>query len=410
MRLTHAESARVSYDEDGAGVLELAAEADLSDMARAPVRVMCGYDGAHHEYFTGTLGRPVYDGRSGITDVEAYGVLGAMGRQYFEDPTTLQGISLRGFFGIISSLLYDSRVRIDVRSGGATIEDTVLPPEDSLREGAEAVVEAFDHVMRDRPGFGLLVHPRPRPQALGQYAAVFSAADYPVGQPKITPADGSGAGPYAKVVVHRRGEDGVEEIWAEAPVAVGSTYQPKPNEIYWVHDFDGDQAEAQSTAASTARALTIDAFAGELSGATPRSDLLQDSPVLFEVIDDDWRSPKDRRSQLRRHYAATITETELDLVAESFDVRFDALLVFEEEIPESTAPTAPSPYVVLAPDAVYATAFGEDAYGVFFRLESEEDYAGEDTQGLWVDPDLGGGEAAEEAGEDTGGLWVEVSS
>lgn len=415
-RYRNAERARVFYGKDGSGVLDFAVEADLSGMTRAPVRVMCGYEGGAGEtaelteWFTGDLGKPSYDPGTGVSEVEAYGILGAMGRQYFDKPTTFQGVTLRGFFGKIRALLYDARARIDVRSGGLSIEDTVFPGEDHLREGAEAILEGFDHVMRERPGFGLIVTPRPRPAALGKYTAVFSEPDYPVGQPKIVQ---SGEGPYAKVIVYRRNESGVEVVRAEAKVTQNGAYKAKPNEIYPVPDFDGDQATAQSVASSTANALVIDGFSGRLEDFSPNMDLLVDSPVLLKRVE---REPGSRaslgfagtRRSYNRHYAAVITTAEIDLKEISMTVSFDALRIKDEEIPSRQVPLPPSPYAIPAEGTVFATPFGTGEYGrLYFRRGSNFPYAGEDAAGLWVDPSLA--ENGEVGVDEYGRIFVEVS-
>ena len=381
----------VSYDKDGGGTLDLEVEGDLSNLWRAPVRVFCGYDGDAYEYFTGNLGRPDYNPRTGITKVEAHGVLGRMGRQYFDEALVLQGMTLAGFFGHIRRLLYDTRIRIEVKGGRAEVEDTTLPPEDDLREGAEAVVESFGFVMRDRPGLGLAVHPKPRARALTRYDAVLAPADCPVGQPEIDPTT---EGPFAKVVVHRRDQEGNEVVWAEAKVSNDSRYKPRPNEIYWIHDFDGDQKEAQNTASETARSLTVDAYAGTVKGVDPRP-LYPDSSLLLRTEDDDHKE----------NYAAVVTECELDLVGESMSATFDALRVFRKRAQRAEIPELPSPYLLRATGSEAETAFGEDAEGVYFRLFSEEDYAGVDATGLYVDPST----ETDEVGEDEHGLWVEVS-
>ena len=392
----HAEKAVVSFDPDGAGVLALEVEADLSGMTRAPVSVICGYDDDLYEYFTGDLGKPSLDSYAGITTVEAYGVLGRMGRQDFGEPLTFQGVTLRGFFGSILALLYDPRLRIEVRGPNPTLEDTIMPPESALREGAEAVLEGFDHVMRERAGFGLVVTPHPRPAALGKYAAIFGPADYEPGQPKIEPV---GDGPYAKVIVHRRDESGNEVVWAAAKVTNDGAYKPRPNEIYWIHDFDGDQAAGQSTASVTARALMVDGFTGKMENATPRADLVQDDPVLFERIE------KVEGKNRRRQYASVLTEMEMDLVAETWSPSFSALMVLDEEIRERPVPAILSPYVIPAEGSLHATAFGEDAEGLFFRLGSGEPYAGEDETGFYIVPGIDP-EATETAAD---GVSVEVS-
>lgn len=395
IKLRHAETAEVSYDEDGAGALTLRAEVNLSGMARAPVRVFCGYGpGQLSEWFSGDLGKPYYDPETGVSEAEAYGVLGAMGRQYFDEAVTLQGITLRGFFGLVQSRLYDSRTRIEVKSGNLSIEDTAFPGENSLRESGEAVIEGFDHVMRERPGFGLIVTPRPRPAALARYSAVFTRADYPVGQPEIKPTED---GPWAKVVVYRRDENGVEVVRAEAEVAQSGPYRAKPNEIFWVPDFDGTQAEAQDVAPETARALAINSFKGQLTDISPREDLFQDEPILLKRVE------RENGKRYRREYASVITTASLDLVGSSMILSFDALRVRDEEIPERAVPDSPSPYARAAEGSEHETAFGEDSEGAYLRLGSSEDYTGEDGSGMWIDPTV-----SDEAGEDDG-LWVEVS-
>lgn len=392
----HAEKAVVSFDRDGAGVLALEVETDLRGMDRAPVSVVCGYDDELYEYLTGDLAKPSYDPYTGVTTVEAYGVLGRMGQQYFGELLTFQGVGLRGFFGSILALLYDPRLRIDVKGDNPALQDTIMPPESTLREGAAAVLEGFDYVMRERAGFGLVVAPRPRPAALGKYAAVFGPNYDEPGQPKIDP---TGDGPYAKVIVHRRDEAGNEVVWAESAITNSGHYKPRPNEIYWIHDFDGDQASAQSTASVTARALTIDGYSGKMENATPRPDLLVDDPVLFERIEEG-------SGARRRRYASVITEMELDLVGETWSPSFDALRVYDEEIAESLAPATLSPYAIPAEGSVHTTAFGEDGEGLYFRVGSGELYVGEDSEGMWIDPTISP-EATETAAD---GMSVEVSS
>lgn len=418
IRVRRADVASVAYDAEGGGTLTLETDTDLRGMARSQVRVFMGYgdrDEGLTEWFSGDLAKPVYDPETGVTTVEAYGTLGAMGRQYWDTAVHLQGMSLRTFFGLVQSRLYDPRARMEVRSGDAEIEDTVFPGENSLRESAEAVIEGFDHVMRERPGFGLRATPRPRPAALSTYAAVFDESDYPPGQPKISPA---GEGPYAKVVVYRRDDEGVEVVRAEAPVTNDVTTPPKPNEIYWVADFDGDQKEAQDTAAATARALAMEnaeSVTGTLTDIAPMESLFQDSPILLKRTEEESRSTSQftseredesednhRRSsgfrRFRREYAATITDIEVDLVASNMTFSFDAIRTRDELIPRRKVPRAPSPYVIPAEGTSFETAFGEDSEGTYFRLGSAEDYAGYDANGFWVAPLEESGETGEDDG------------
>lgn len=68
-------------------------------------------------------------------------------------------------------------------------------------------------------------------------------------------------------------------------------------------------------------------------------------------------------------------------------------------------PPRTSPYQIPAEGAIFDTAFGEDAEGLYFRLGSGEAYVGEDENGMWIDPTVSP-EATETAAN---GLSVEVS-
>lgn len=405
-----AETLTASYDAEGVSSceMELYAGDRLSGMAGAPVHLYIGYGNpgtgeSLKEWFTGTLEEPRYTAHSGITKARAHGPSGVLASRYFDAPVRYQGATLRQFFSDLTRRLYDRRARVDVVGGDDfELEDTVFGGEVALGEAATSALEGAEYVMADKVGYLLRVAPRPRPSVGASAVAIFDAGDYPVGQPEMEPEESSG--PYAKVVVFRNDEDGQEVVRAEAEVAYRGLYPPAPNQIYWVPEFEGDQVLAGRVAHETARALEDDPIPGNLGGIAANPDLVQHAPFFMHLDEDE---PDGRL--YRCGYAATIYEVELDCVAATMDLTYEALRVSSEEITPLPELPGRSAYAVLSERAQRVSPFGEDALGAFVDTDTLRPYYGIDLDGIWLDPDLVEQEYADEAGEDENGLWVDTS-
>ena len=190
---------------------------------------------------------------------------------------------------------------------------------------------------------------------------------------------------------------------AEAEVAYRGLYPPAPNQIYWVPDFAGDQVLAQRVAHDTARALEDDPVPGNLNGISANPDLVQHAP-FFMYLDED--EPDGRL--YRRGYAATIYEVELDCVAATMDLSYEALRVTSEEVTLPADTGRASDYAVLSERALVPWV-DQDSRGLYIDMEAEGDWFGESLDGLWIDPELAADEDPVPAGEGADGLWVDVS-
>lgn len=397
-----ARTARVSYDDQGVGSLDLAVAGDLTRPNRvgADVRAYGGYGGSLVEWFTGKLDKPAYDPDTRMTTAGAYGVSGMLARRYFDQPARYQGATFQSFFADLNSRLMDPRTRIEVKNGARiAMEDSVFSGENALLEAVTSVIEPAEYRICDRPGWTMLVVPRPRPGAGVRAKATFGADQFAPGDPKIVPSDG---GPYFKVVAFRRDEQGQEIVRDEKKITNRGPYKPSPNEIYWLSDFQGTQQEAQQSVEDTARALEIDSFKGTVTDVAPNPELHLYDQVHLLVEEDRPASSPD----VLCTYAAIITEIEIDLLASMMSFSFEALRTEERERRAPIRVPPLSPYVMPAPGP--DTAFGLSGDGLYARLDHEEPYFGVDAGGMWIDPAASPGTL--EAGEDPlEGLWVETS-
>lgn len=400
--VSEARAASVSYDDQGVGTADLIVSGDLTrpNQVGADVRVFCGYGNSLIEWFTGKLGKPVYDSATQTTSAGAYAISGMLARRYFDQPARYQGATFQSFFADLNARLMDPRTRIEVKNGARiAMEDSVFSGENALLEAATSVVEPAEYKISDMPQWTMLVIPRPRPGAGVRAKATFGADQFAPGDPKIVPSDG---GPYYKVVAFRRDDQGQEIVRAEQKITNRSPHRPSPNEIYWLPDYQGTQLEAQQTALDTARALEIDSFKGTVTDVAPNPELHLHDPVHLLVEEDRPGNLPD----VLCTYAAIITEIEIDLLASMMSFSFEALRTGERERQAPIWVPPRSPYVMPTPGP--DTAFGLSADGLYARLDHEEPYFGVDAGGMWIDPAASPGTT--EAGEDPlEGLWVETS-
>jgi hypothetical protein len=393
-----AEAASVVVDRDGVAEVSLDMPADLTRFGGADCRVFCGYGDHLVEYFTGKLDKPHWDRNVRRTKVKAYGVNGMLARRSFDTGKRYQGMTFWGFFGDLQGRL-DPRARIVVKQGDMiAMEDTDFNGEVALAEAVESVIRPANYVAVDRPHWNLAVLPRPRPGAGVRSKATYNSNQLAPGQPDLKPAPG---GPYYKVVVFRRDEAGVEVVRAEAKIANRGPYRPDENEIWFIPEFQGTQSEGQTVAYLTARIAEIEAYEGSVQDVSANPELYLFDQVSFVLIDD--RTMK--RYPTEDTYAALITSLELNLVGGIMGFDFEALRESSRQIIE-LEPFAPlSPYVI--PSTIALADWEEDEVGLFARLDRQEDYWGEDINGLWIDPTLADPE--DEAGQSAEeGLWVIV--
>ena len=396
-----ANEAKATYDKDGRGVLTLDVYGDLRPFRRQKVALRCGYGDARIEWFSGYLGKPKYDRLTGRTSAEAYGVAGKMSRASFDKPVRYQGFTFEGFFGDLRERLMDPAVRIDVKNGQRiAMENTVFQGEVYFLEAAESVVGPAEYVLRERPGHTLEVLPRPRPGAIGAAKASYAKAQLPPNEPKMEEALD---GPWYKVVVQRRDQEGNEVVRAEAKIANRGSVQPSPNEIYYVNDYQGSQAEAQSVVApSTAAALAQQPFTGTLSDVAANPELMMDDQVDFLLEEEEGGKLYERT------YAAMVGEIELNAVASSMSFSYEALRTNQREIvaPRGALGMPPGMRRVSSTVVSDVGAFGDtDGGQTYARLNSRAPHYEEKASGGYVRVDVD-----EYAFEDEfGQLFVRVS-
>lgn len=421
--ISRALTANVGYPEDGAASLELETDTDLSGMERATVEVYCGYGRHQVRYFVGILDDPIRDPFTGLTHALAYGVQGAMARQYFDTPRDYSFVRLQQFFAEVNDLLYDPRAVITVKEAFEVFlaEDVIFGGEVSLAEAASSVLEPTGMVMLDRPDYDLLVMPTPQPAIGGGVKASYDRRHYASGAGEgasgeeglsIVPAS---EGPFYKVVVFRRDEEGGEGIpldvvRAERRINNPGPYFPKPNEILWVPEFPGSQDAAEKVAYLTAQS----AATGSRTGTLPTSA----NPELLPA--DSIRVSR-REDSIGKMYEASyicsLTSTNIDLVAGRMEMAFAALPERRELVQRTAVVVSPRRSGHVMDTATQAKAVQLDAAGGRYYLDTEalaessmnqwfgvdEGDSGE----WWIDPDLA---PPDVAGYDevTGEVWVDL--
>lgn len=394
--------AKATYDKDGRGVLSLDVNGDLRPFRRQKVALKCGYGSPAIEWFSGYLGKPHYDRLTGRSSAEAYGVSGKLARASFDKPMRYQGYTFAGFFADLRARLLDPAARLEVQNGQRiALENAVFQGEVFLLEAAESVISPAEYVLRDRPGYKLVVMPRPRPGAIGSAKAVYAKAQLPPLEPKMQE---SLDGPWYKVVVYRRDQGGDEIVRAEAKIANRGPVQPTPNEIYYVHDYQGTQAEAQAVVApSTAAALSQQPYTGSLTGIAANPELMMDDQVGFLLEEEDGGVLYERT------YAAMVGEIELDAVAASTSFAFEALRTDQRAIAAPRGGTTLPPGMRRINSSVTSDvgAFGLTAAGqVYARLGSRAPHYQETVAGGYIKVNVGDGVAFEDA---LGQLWVKTT-
>lgn len=305
--------ASVSYAEDGTSDMTLSADADLTDLVGARVRLHVGYGDEQWEYFSGWLEEPDDNHWGNPSVAVAYGTFKELAEASLGTDVTYAGYTLgraisdlhrragRAVIGTKYEFRGNPSYLLEGETAGLTVSTT-------FADGIDTFLEMANWVSEDRPGYIRRYRHKPRPRPNSEFIAGYGESDYTPEAFKVVRAK-----PYGQVGAFVRDDEGALK-WPVVTVRVDA--QTSTLKTYWLEDFAGTEGEAWNECAELAALMSTGLYTWSLTGISANPELLRNETIRVHTTE-----MRDEGGRYRERYEVTYAcaidgETSLDVSRE----------------------------------------------------------------------------------------------
>lgn len=250
-------------------------------------------------YFAGNLTRPMPDSPWPGATAQALGPFATMATQELGEDMIYNGQTLAHALYDVSRRAYTISGMVEVIGGDdIIIEKGEYAQEVKLMEAAKGLCTPVAYRMSDMRGLKRMFFPEPQPGSTGKSRAYFGPEHYAPGDLKVSETF---ATTYKEVIVFRRSEWGVYEVYERAPVEPGRVRRPAgtlyTKRIYYIGDFPGTSEQAKDTAHKMAQRLRTNEYDLQSLTVPYDPDLYRYDQITTarerERVDGVWRETFD---------------------------------------------------------------------------------------------------------------------